>query len=94
MKTIIISDHAILRYMERILIFDMEALRQKLTKEVARAAGTGAKTYTAAGVTYVLEALPNGDVCVVTVLTEKMRSGTHHRRQFAALKAVAKAKKP
>jgi hypothetical protein len=94
-KPIIISDHAILRYMERILGFDMEVLRQKLTKEVGRVAGTGAKTFTSGGVTYVLETLPSGGLCVVTVLTEKMRSGTHHRQQFARRrKAVAETVKP
>lgn len=81
--------------MERILGFDMEVLRQKLTKEVERVAGTGAKTFTSGGVTYVLEALPTGGMCVVTVLTEKMRPSTHHRRQFARKqKAVAATVKP
>jgi hypothetical protein len=79
-RRIIVSDHAVLRYLERIIGLDLDQIRAKLASEIAAAAATGARTVTTQGTTYVFEKTPNGDICVVTVLTEKMRRATHHRR--------------
>ncbi len=93
---IIISDHALVRYIERILEVDVEQIRERLAKEIAQVASSGARTFSSGGATYVFERTPSGDLCVVTVITEKMRRNTHHRRAMAKAKAkaVARARKP
>lgn len=88
-RRIIVSDHAVLRYLERIVGLDLEQIRAKLASEIAAAAATGARTVTSAGTTFVFEKTQSGDICVVTVLTQKMRRATHHRRAHRA-RTVAK----
>lgn len=82
---IIISDHALLRYVERILGLDMAQLRRKLTIEVAPAARAGAKSFTKGKATYLFEKTPDGNICMVTVITDKMRKGTHPRQEHKRL---------
>ena len=90
---VILSDHAVLRYLERILEIDLVPLRERLARDILRVASSGARTFTMDGVTFVFEQTPAGDLCVVTVLTDKMRRATHHRRASRD-KTVAKPRQP
>lgn len=81
-----ISDHALLRYLERILEIDIDAIRARLSHEIKTAAMLGAKKYTSAGATFVLEKTQAGDITVVTVMTEKMRSSSHGQRKATRTK--------
>jgi len=57
------SAHAILRYLQRVKGFDMEALKNEMCSEgIEEALISGAKEYTANGVTYVIQ-----DGYVVTI---------------------------
>lgn len=57
------SAHAILRYLQRVKGFDMESLKNEMCSEgIEKALISGAKEYTANGVTYVIQ-----DGYVVTV---------------------------
>jgi hypothetical protein len=76
-----LSDHAVLRYLERILEVDVEGIKAKLAGEIAAAAVAGARKYTIGGATFVFDRQPSGDLCVVTVLTEKMRRGNRSSRR-------------
>ena len=69
-----ISDHAVLRYLERILEVDVEAIRDRLAAEIRSAAQTGARRVTLSGATFVFDWAPSGGITVVTVITNKMRS--------------------
>lgn len=90
-RQVIVSDHAVLRYLERILEVDIEQLRARLGEEIRAAAAVGAKSYTHGGATFILEKTPSGDLCVVTVITEKMRHGTHHRAAYSRKRGVARS---
>lgn len=82
--SVIITDHAVLRYLERIMELDLDQLREKLARDMAPAAAMGAKSYTDPnGATFVFERNKlNGCVYVATVITDKMRrNGTHKRRE-------------
>lgn len=89
MRNITISDHALLRYLERIIGLDMEAYRERLAQEIAGAAAVGAKSYTVQGTTFILAATLNGGVCVATVLTEKMHKTTMKRQSGVAARRKA-----
>lgn len=61
-----VSDHAVLRYLERVAGFDIEALRREIGRKVDRAAVAGASGVVIDGMVYKLVgALP--DCTVVTV---------------------------
>lgn len=77
---VIVSEHAILRYVERILGLDLVQLKSKLERQVAEAARIGATSFTDNGATFIFEKTPDGSICVVTVLTDKMRRGGTHGR--------------
>ncbi len=56
MRNICVSDHAVLRYIERHYGVDMVAMRKEiLTDKVIRAIECGVKTFTLAGLTFIVE---------------------------------------
>lgn len=87
-RQIHISDHAVLRYLERILEIDIEQFRQSMAREISQAVGAGAKKLVRGDAVFVLETTPRGDASVVTVLTNKMRRGQ------GSEKAIARRTKP
>lgn len=87
---VIVSEHAILRYVERILGLDLVQLKAKLERQVRAAAQAGASSFTEDGATFVFETTPTGEICLVTVLTDKMRKGTHPRQQHNRLASARK----
>lgn len=62
-----VSDHALLRYLERALGFDTEALRREIGHRVDRAAEAGACGVVIDGMRYALEPRLDGGVVVATV---------------------------
>lgn len=60
----------------------MDKLRDRLRADVAEVAQSGATSLTKNGTTFIFERRPDGDICVVTVMTDKMRMGTHPRQQY------------
>jgi hypothetical protein len=58
-----VSDHVIIRWLERVRGVDVEAIRREILAEAGPAAAMGAKTVRKAGRTFVIE---RG--CIVTVL--------------------------
>jgi len=80
-KPVTITEHALLRYLERILELDLDAMRKRLEQDIRAAAHAGAKTITIDGATFVLQPTPVGGICVVTVLTQKMRRDSHRRNE-------------
>lgn len=87
---VIVSEHAILRYVERILGLDLVQLKAKLERQVRAAAQAGASSFTEDGATFVFETTPAGEICLVTVLTDKMRRGGTHGRQAKRMAARRK----
>lgn len=87
---IIVSDHAVLRYLERIAGLDLDQLKAKLVDQVSGAALAGAKSFTSGKATFLFDKTPAGDICMVTVLTDKMRKGTHPRQQHNRLASARK----
>ena len=49
-----VSDHAVLRYAERICGLDVEGLRERIWKQARSAAGMGAQKTTVNGITFVI----------------------------------------
>lgn len=86
MKTkVTVTDHALIRYLERVLEIDVEALRRKLADEVMPGAVSGAKSYRAAGAVFVMERdASRRHVTVVTVVTNDMREGMKGRAHYTA----------
>lgn len=70
---IIISDHALLRYIERVQGFDLDPLRKAIADIVTLPASAGASTTTVDGYTYCF--VDRGpDVVVTTILFNSMRT--------------------
>jgi hypothetical protein len=63
-KTPPVSDHAVLRYLERISGVDVEGIRQRIWAQTRSAVGMQAKKTTVGGITFVIR---NGHV--ITVLS-------------------------
>lgn len=77
-----VSDHALLRYIERIMEIDIEAIRASiLTDAVKGALNAGATGVTVNGVKFV----SNGERVLVTVLSEGMRPKKKTRRGWRDL---------
>ena len=62
-----VSDHAVLRYLERAGGFEIEALRQAIAGRVARTVLPGAHSVVIDGLRYLVRKGPDG-VVVVTVV--------------------------
>lgn len=60
---IAVSDHVVLRYLERVAGLDIERLRRGIRRKTRHAVNAGARSVTIDGFTYVIA---NG--CVVTVV--------------------------
>lgn len=70
-----VSDHALIRYMERVHGYDLAPLRDELSKKISTAAAVGAKNFKDNGFIYTL-AYEADSVVVVTVLSNEMRENT------------------
>lgn len=55
MSDIAVTDHAVQRYVERVMGLDLEAVRAEIRSKVAGAVAIGATSATVEGVTYVLK---------------------------------------
>ena len=64
-----VSDHAILRYLERVGGFQIEKLRRQIAQKVRKAAPEGAIGLVIDGVRLVL--LEDGERCVVTTVMDR-----------------------
>jgi hypothetical protein len=79
---IIVTDHALLRYIERVFGFDIELVRKHIENSVRGPAKIGATTTTIDGYVYCLKERGNGAVAVTTILDTDMRAKRykrHHR---------------
>lgn len=63
----VVSDHAIVRYLERVEGFDIAELRLTIARRVDYAASLGASAVVVEGFRYVFAADPGGAPIVVTV---------------------------
>lgn len=72
-----ISDHAILRYLERVGGFEIERLRKQLEVRLSRTAVPGAASVLIDGYRYLLKIGPTGLV-VVTVLEKNDKATNQH----------------
>lgn len=82
--TVIVSDHALLRYLERIIGLDVEQYRARLAADLEGAAALGARSLTIDGATFILAETPNGAIVIPTVLTDKMRRSARNRVPVAS----------
>lgn len=78
---IIVTDHAILRYFERIHGFDIEMIRKHIEAAVSVPAKVGATTVTIDGYVYCLVERDDGDVAVTTILDSTMRAKRYNRHK-------------
>jgi len=72
-----VTDHAVLRYLERVEGIDIEAVRRTIGRTVDRAVRMGACGVQAGGVTYRLE----GGVVVTVLETNRPERGRVRRRK-------------
>lgn len=70
-----VSDHAVLRYLERFAGIDTEALRKMIQDKASAAAKAGAVSVTIDGTCFLIR-----DGCVVTSLTSEQRKNRWMRR--------------
>lgn len=69
---ITVSDHAILRFIERHYGFSVEPIREKIIDLVRGSIGVGAKSHSIDGITFCFEeSLRNKGVMVVTTVLER-----------------------
>lgn len=62
-KSVPVSDHAVLRYLEHIAGVDVEAIRRRMWQQARSAATTGASTTTVGGIKY---RITKGHIVTVT----------------------------
>lgn len=84
---VLVSDHAVLRYLERVGGFDIESLRRQIADRLEAVARAGAESVVIDGYRYVLRSDSGGPV--VTTVLEKgwMPSDHHHREEAKAQRA-------
>jgi phage terminase large subunit GpA-like protein len=75
---VIVTDHALLRYIERVCGVDLVKLREIIAEEVRVPAKVGATTVTINGYVYCLVER-DSDVAVTTILDPSMRANRHKR---------------
>jgi hypothetical protein len=63
-----VSDHAIVRYLERVGGFDIDRLRQQIASRISEAAKAGASAVVVDGYEYVIQIDASGHPIVATVL--------------------------
>lgn len=70
-----VSDHVVIRWLERVMDFDLDAVRAAIITEAGPAAALGAKSVRKGGRTFIIES-----GCIVTVLHgDKRRLPNRHR---------------
>lgn len=69
MKPAVVSDHAVLRYLQRVLLVDTEAVRKLIHTETETAIAAGAAALKRDGIRYVIK---NGSVVTVTLSQKRM----------------------
>jgi len=75
----IVTDHAVLRYLERVMLVDVEALRCRIGQRVDRAVSVGASAVIVDGFRY---ALREGYVTTVTEASSPdLRTGRQRRER-------------
>lgn len=72
MSRVHVSDHALLRWLERVEGVDVEAIRRRIAKAVRRGAEEGAEGIRFEGVTFKLQYNPGGPV-VTTAHSPRLR---------------------
>jgi hypothetical protein len=76
---VIVTDHAVLRYLERVMLVDVESLRCRIGQRVDRAVAAGASAVIVEGFRYALR-----EGYVTTVLeasTPDVRTGRQRRER-------------
>ncbi len=68
MPKVIVSDHAILRYLERLGGFNIEGLRQQISERLQAAADAGAEGVVIDGHSFLISKNEAGAPVVVTVI--------------------------
>lgn len=68
-----VSDHAVLRWLERVEGVDVRAIKRRIRKAVTRGAGLGARSVTLDGVNYSLQYHETGDAVVTTTHSHQVR---------------------
>lgn len=87
-----VTDHAVLRYLQRVMGFDVEAVRTMISGIVAGPVGIGASAFSSGGVTYkfdhnrVVTVLPNQKPSematgAMRARGEQPRKSAHNRRE-------------
>ncbi len=70
-----VSDHALIRFMERVYKIDLEPVKTEIARRCWDAGMAGASTFTLDGVTFCFgKGFRDGSIWVSTVLTTDMRS--------------------
>lgn len=77
---IIVSDHALVRYMERVMGLDLASLRRRLADEVRPFAEAGAASCVIGRANFCFLVRTDGHIAVATVITDKMRAQKTRRR--------------
>lgn len=72
-RRIEISDHAVLRWLERVEGVNVKAIRRRIEKTVRRAVGHGASAARLDGVTFQLQYRETGEAVVTTTYTPQSR---------------------
>lgn len=67
-----VTDHAVIRYLERVLGLDVDGLRDKIAAEIAPAIRVGASCVTHQGFKYMIV-----DGALVTILRANASTGNH-----------------
>lgn len=67
MKPLQVSDHAVMRYLERVHGFDTEKIRVAIRQVAGEAARAGVARYRKDGLIYVMKRGDDGEACVATI---------------------------
>lgn len=85
MRPVVVTDHAVLRYLERIGGFDIEGLRRQIADRLSKSALPGAQSVNIDGYRYVLRDA-DGTSVVTTVLDKHWLPTDHHQREAQKIK--------
>ena len=70
---LIVSDHAVLRYLERVGGFDIDRLKREIPARLQPAASAGARGVVIDGHSYLIEQGPEGPILVTVLPRGKYR---------------------